>query len=275
MTNKPKLIGLFIDCQKDFVEINGNLTVAGGKEDMQNIADFIEKNSRLLDDLILSMDSHQAVHIAHPIFWRDKKGNHPAPFTPITSESVRSGEFSASNPSFQKWAEQYVEALDTNGKYSLTIWNPHCIVGTDGWSFEDSVCQEIYNWEKSNFARATIIPKGNNHLTEHYSAFKADVELPGDPSTQANHVIIDALSDLNGDKDQIIIGGEAFNFCVYNTLRDIMEYFGDEYAKKFVIFEDCTSSILVTPETQKLHDDAKQHLLDNGARFTTSKDWSL
>lgn len=275
MNKKPKLIGLFIDCQKDFVETNGNLSVQGGKEDMQNVADFIQKNSSIIDDLILSLDSHQEIHIAHPIFWRDKSGNHPSPFTPITNEMVKRGEFVSSNPSFQKWAEDYVQALEDNGRYILTIWNPHCIVGTNGWSFEDSVAQEVYSWEKDNFARATLVPKGNNHLTEHYSAFKADVEVPGDPSTQANHLLIDALSGLDGDKDQIVIGGEAFNFCVYNTLRDIMEYFGKEYAQKFVILEDCTSSILVTPETQQLHDDAKKHLLDNGARFTNTKDWSL
>jgi len=273
--NKPKVIGLFIDPQKDFTLPSGNLSVAGGMEDMQNIADFINKHGNILDDIIVSLDSHQRVHIAHPIFWRTKQGNHPDPFTPISHEMVKKGEVAASNPAFQKWSESYTESLEQNQRYILTIWNPHCIVGTDGWSFEDSVAQSLYDWEEKFFARATLVPKGNNHLTEHYSAFKADVEVPGDASTQANPVLIEALKDLNGDKDQIVIGGEAFNFCVYNTLRDVMEYFGNEYAQKFVILEDCTSSILLTPETQKLHDDAKKHLLDNGAKFTTSKDWSL
>lgn len=272
---KPNVLLIGIDFQNDFILENAPLKVVGAQDDAQNFADFISANRRVIDDIMLSLDSHQQIHIAHPIFWVDSNGNHPSPFTVITAADVKSGKYRAFNSAYQKWAEQYVESLDVNKKYVLRIWPPHCIVGTSGWGFHSEVAKAVNEWEVKEFARATLIPKGNNPQTEHYSAFKADVEIDADPTTKPNQTIINALQNFSGKDDQILIGGEALNFCVINTIRDIFEYFGPDYAKRFVILEDCMSSILADPVTQSLHDQALEYLKNNGVRFVKGRDWSI
>ena len=273
--SKPKVLAIGIDFQKDFVVENAPLQVQGAIQDSLNFSKFIKNNGRIIDDIMLSLDSHQAVHIAHPLFWVDKKNNHPSPFTVITEDMVMSGEMRAFNPAYQSWAEQYVKTLAQNQKYILQVWVPHCHVGTNGWSFTDDVQEAVYGWERDEFARLVLVPKGNNPKTEHYSAFKADVEISGDISTQPNQQIINTLQEFSGEKDQILVGGEAFNFCVYSTVRDILDMFGEDYAKRFVILEDCTSSILISPETEELDRLAKEDLKNRGTKFVKSTDWSL
>lgn len=272
---KPNILLIGIDFQNDFILDNAPLQVPNAQNDAQNFADFVVKNGHLIDDILLSLDSHQQVHIAHPIFWLDQNGQNPNPFTIITHDDVMSGKYRASNKGYQKWAEQYTKSLKDNSKYVLCIWPPHCIVGTGGWSFHSEVSKAVNEWEVKEFARATLIPKGNSPQTEHYSAFKADVEVDSDPTTKPNQTIINALQNFNGKDDQILIGGEALNFCVINTIRDIFDYFGAEYAKKFVILEDCMSSILADPITKSLHDQALDYLKSNGVTFVKSKNWSL
>lgn len=273
--NKPNVMLIGIDFQNDFILDNAPLQVPNAQNDAQNFADFIVKNRHLIDDIMLSLDSHQQVHVAHPIFWVDTNGNHPNPFTIITNDDVKAGKYRASNPAYQNWAEQYTESLANNQKYVLCIWPVHCVVGTNGWSFHSEVGKAVNEWESKEFARALLIPKGNNPQTEHYSAFKADVEIDSDPTTKPNQSIINALQQFSGDKDQILIGGEALNFCVINTIKDIFDYFGPDYAKRFVILEDCMSSILADPVTQSLHDQALDYLKNNGVTFCKSTDWSL
>ena len=74
---------LVIDPQKDFCDPTGALYVKGAEKDMERLAAMVDKNGDKIDDIRVTLDSHQKIHIAHPICWQDAKGNHPAPFTII------------------------------------------------------------------------------------------------------------------------------------------------------------------------------------------------
>ena len=129
---------LMIDPQNDFCIANGpggekGASVVGGADaDMARLAAFINKNEKRIEEIHCTLDSHQSVHIAHPIFWVNSKGEHPAPFTAITDDDVKKGVWRAYNPRWQARAQLYVDTLAKNGRYILVIWPPHCLIGSWG-----------------------------------------------------------------------------------------------------------------------------------------------
>jgi hypothetical protein len=94
-------------------------------------------------------------------------------------------------------------------------------------------------WEKEVTGMVDFVTKGSNLNTEHYSAVKAEVPDPADDTTQLNQQLIDMLQD----SDVILIAGEALDYCVANSIRDIATSLGVDNAKKIKILEDCTSAI--------------------------------
>jgi nicotinamidase/pyrazinamidase len=261
-----------IDCQNDFCTPQGPggekaaLLVGGADADMKRLAAFINKNQSRLSEIHCTLDSHQVIHIAHPIFWVDSKGNHPNPFTLITTDDVKKGTWRAFNPRWQSRAQTYVDTLAKNGRYVLCIWPPHCLIGTWGQSIVPEVANALYKWEEKTFSRINIVAKGSNYFTEHYSGVQADVEDPSDPSTKLNTNIIDALTEA----DEILITGEALSHCVASTIQDIANNFGDDNIKKFVLLEDTTSSVT---GFEKLGQDFVKNMTARGMQRTTTKDW--
>ena len=53
---------LIIDPQVDF--INGSLPVQGAAESMNQLARFIDQNSNSIEDILITLDSHQPGHIS-------------------------------------------------------------------------------------------------------------------------------------------------------------------------------------------------------------------
>lgn len=234
---------LIIDPQRDFCEPpdkgTGALFVPGAPEDMDRLADFINRNASKLDDIHVTLDSHHLVHIANPIWWRNSNGDHPTPFTIITATDVEQGKWMATQPGFQRHSLNYVKALEANGKYPLCVWPPHCLIGSEGYSLHQGLQKSLLAWEEE-FAVVDFVTKGSNIKTEHYSAVKADVPDPADPSTQVNTSLIQTLMDA----DLVAVAGEAGSHCLAYTVRDIADAFGDDsYIKKLVLLEDATSPV--------------------------------
>jgi nicotinamidase-related amidase len=263
---------LIIDPQCDFCIANGPggergaLVVAGADKDMAFLAKFITKNKKRLTKITSTLDCHQTVHIAHPIFWKNSKGEHPAPFTVISVDDVKKGTWSASYPPFQNRALKYVETLATNKRYALVIWPPHCIIGSWGASIVPAVSDALIDWEYSNFNKIDYVPKGSNFFTEHYSGVKADVEDNSDPSTKLN---TDLIKDLV-QSDEIVLAGEALSHCMANTVQDIANEFGDDNIKKLTLLTDCSSSV---SGFEKLGQDFVINMSKRGMKLAKSTEW--
>src|SRR5438046_3002294 len=91
---------LIIDPQIDFCDPHhGALYVGGAEHDMGRLARMIETFGPRLDAIHVTLDTHHYVDIAHPIFWQNKTGQHPDPFTIITASDVFSGRWTATQPS--------------------------------------------------------------------------------------------------------------------------------------------------------------------------------
>jgi len=231
---------LVIDPQVDFCRPDGTLYVEGAEDDARRLAGLISRSLDLLDEIHVTLDSHQPVHVAHPICWVDGRGNHPAPFTLVTVEDVTgpSPRWKASDPAWQQRQVAYVEALKAGGRYVLCIWPPHCLIGTEGHAVMPEINEAIRRWQ-DRFALVDFVAKGSNPHTEHYSVVKAEVPDPQDPSTQLNVGFISRLLTA----DRMFIAGEALSHCVANSVRDIADEFGNEHIKKLVLLEDASSSV--------------------------------
>jgi len=230
---------LIIDPQNDFSDVPGAaLPVPGARADGERLAGLIDALGDRLEDIHVTLDTHQLVDIAHPIFWVDSDGNAPAPFTQINREAVAQGRWRPRNPAFAERALAYVQALADNARYDLTIWPPHCLVGTWGHSVMEPVAAALRRWEEG-FARVDYVTKGHNPWTEHYSAIQADVPDPDDATTQLNTRLIQTLEQA----DTVLLSGQALSHCVANTVRDIADNFGAASIGKLVLIEDTSSPV--------------------------------
>ena len=229
---------LIIDPQVDFtVPDVGALVVNGANEDMARLAAFIDENQAHIDRIFVTMDSHSKIAIFHPIFWVDKDGNRPAPFTAITTEDLENGVWQAKHAEMQEIAVNYLEQLKQNNRfYPLVVWPEHCLVGTHGWSVHPELMQALLRWEDSEFATVDYIVKGNSPFTEMYSAIRADVIDHTDPRTDINWEFLHELWSY----DNVLVAGEALSHCVANTVTDIVGYCANP---KLTLLTDAMSNV--------------------------------
>ena len=255
-----------IDPQRDFCEKGMALYVEGADEDTKRLTKSVRKNLRRLDMIHVTMDSHQSLHIAHPIMWVDKRGRRPDIYRNILHDEVVAREFTTTNPKWHDYAVYYTGELKKHGRYDLTIWPPHCIIGSPGHGFVPEFSQALIEWETETFNKVDIVAKGSNILTEHYSAVQADVPDDKDDTTKLNTALCDTLAKA----DLILITGQALSHCVANTITDVANYFGDDNIKKFVLLEDTSSNVPIAADKGRAFVKA---MVARGMRVCKSTDW--
>ena len=139
---------LVIDPQRDFCDgpCAGSLAVPGAHADMVRLAALVNRLAPDIDRIQITLDSHQLYHVANPVCSINRRrsmtmrqesatqadGNPPPPFTVISAAGVEAGQWRARNPESQGHALFYVRELARKGNYPLTVWPPHCLIGTPG-----------------------------------------------------------------------------------------------------------------------------------------------
>ncbi|AEE16926.1 hypothetical protein [Treponema brennaborense] len=227
---------LLIDPQNDFCSPDGTLYVPGAEFDCKRIASFIDANSDAIDSIHISLDTHPFYHIAHPVFWKDKNGNQPAPYTMISHTNFAAGEYRPMDESLEKRAEEYLLNLESRGRYTLTVWPPHCLIATPGACVNKDLWNAAHRWELAHPGKSIdYVQKAVNPLTEHYSIVQAEVPDPEDESTRTNFALIDKIKNT-----RIIVAGEALSHCVSNTIRDLCVYLP---AAQITLLSDCVSNV--------------------------------
>lgn len=267
MATKIQLV--IIDPQNDFCDPNGALSVPGADDDMRRVTNLVKKIGKRLDDINITLDSHHDVDVSHPVFWRNSDGKNPDPFTIITTEDVNNGVWQPAVPSnkLRDRIIEYVTELDKGGRYPLCIWPVHCIIGSWGHNIFPELHEALRSWETEQFATLTTVTKGSNPYTEHYSAIKAEVPDPNDPTTQINTDFIQKLLDA----DDILISGEALSHCVANTFKDVADEFGsNEAIEKLILLTDASSNV---PSFESFGEDFITDLEAKGMRKTTTEDY--
>ena len=257
---------LVIYGQNDFCEPEGALFVNGAPEDCRRLADFIRRNIDVIDGLTVTLDSHHLYDIAHPLYWVNGRGENPAPFTVITADDVKSGTWMTSREEDRAHGLEYVRQLELKGRYQLCIWPPHCLIGSWGKQLQGDVFSAVTDWEKKHRRAAVKVFKGTNSGTEHYGAFEAEVPLEDDPGSSMRMELIESLDKA----DEIIIAGEALDYCVANTVRQLAGAIPSEKIDKIVLLKDCTSPV---DPSSGLSDDFLLEMSRRGMRTMIATDF--
>ena len=269
---------LIIDPQNDFCDLPASwcpvdpvsgeriapaLPVAGAHADMGRLAAFIRGAAAVLDEITVTLDSHNRLHIAHPTFWQTGEGGPVAPFTEITARQVRAGAFRPRDPSADERALAYLDALEARGRYTLMVWPVHCEIGTWGHGVHADVRAAYNAWEVDRLKVVRKVNKGSNLWTEHYSALQAEVPDAADPHTRLNPALLAALDTA----DRLIIAGEAGSHCVKATTEDIADNLPGGRLQRLVLLTDCMSAVTGFAAQQ---DAFLRGMAERGARLTTS-----
>lgn len=256
---------LVIDPQNDFCDVpaawrpvdpltgatvNPALPVAGAHADMQRTAAFIRAAGAALDEIVVTLDSHHQVDIAHPTFWKKAgpagapgasgaDGTDVTPFTQITAAQVRAGEFLPRDAAALPRTLDYLDALEAGGRYVLMVWPVHCEIGTWGHAVHADVRAAYNDWERARLRGVRKVTKGENPWTEHYSAIQAEVPEAADEHTQMNRALLAEL-DRAGT---LLIAGEASSHCVRATTEHIVANLPSGHPERVVLLTDCMSPV--------------------------------
>ena len=85
---------MLVDVQNTFCIPEFELYVAGRSgrgavDDNRRLCEFIYRNLGTITQITATMDTHNAMQIFHGIFLVGENGEHPAPYTNVTAEDVR------------------------------------------------------------------------------------------------------------------------------------------------------------------------------------------
>ncbi len=237
----------------------GSLFVNNADKDMIKLSNWIKANSKKIDYIGITLDSHQPNDIAHPSFWQDKDGNFPPPFTFITSKDAENGTWT---PRFDPpRCLKYLKDLEAQGEYPHVIWPAHCLIGSEGAAIFQPLMDSITDWTKDGKFYQTVT-KGTYPFSEHFGAFTAQIPDPERPETQLNQALIKTLSTYQN----VYLSGEARSHCVANSLKQVMKE-APALASKFIILEDTMSNVT---GFEKLADPIYEHAKQMGVRFSTT-----
>ncbi|MEA5540618.1 isochorismatase [Limnoraphis robusta Tam1] len=261
-TDKMRVCLLLIDVQNTFCIPDFELFVAGNSgqgavEDNIRLCEFIYGNLGNISQVIVTLDTHTAMQIFHPIFWVNDKGEHPEPATLIPFEDVQSGLWKV-NPgvaeslaggdyqTLEKHALHYTQQLTDSGRFPLTVWPYHSMLGGIGHGLVSAVEEAIFFQTISRQTQAKFELKGDHPLTENYSVFKPEVleSFAGGLITAKNDRLIKNVLEF----DRVIIAGQAKSHCVAWTVEDLLTEIQKRdanLAQKIYLLEDCTSPVVV------------------------------
>ena len=183
--------------------------------------------------------------IFHPSWWVDAKGNHPPPMTPIFHEEVRSGKWTA--VTHPKESLEYVKKLETTGKYVLTVWPYHTLLGGLSHALVPAMMEASLFHAAARKHLTHFETKGTHSLTENYSVMSPEVtELSGHVVGAFNAPFFKMLMEY----DRIYVFGQAKSHCVLSTLNDMHQHIvatDPGLAQKVWILEDAMSPVPAPP----------------------------
>lgn len=228
-----------IDMQIDFCHDQGTLNVPGSLGDIRHLVEFIYANAEEITNITCSLDSHLPHQIFLPNWWADTAGNHPAPFTLITYDDIKSGKWRPLIAPVQ--STNYVKQLEEQAKKQLTIWPYHVMIGSIGNALDPELWSAIIWHSLARKTQPTWLTKGSIPLTEHYSIIQPEIPVPNHPLGGKNKAFLDTLSDA----DIVLVAGEAESHCVLETVEDLVEDFSGKPSalEKVYFMLDCTSPV--------------------------------
>ena len=232
---------LIIDPQNDFLDIEGAaLPVAGANADMHRLADWLMQHAADVESITVTLDSHTSVGIERTTFWLQGSREPIQAFTPILAEDVQAGRYVPRHAAQQAEVITYLQALEATGKHQLLVWPVHCVLGTWGHNIHGALAKAMAHWEMLTGRVCEKVLKGQNPMTEQYSAFRAEVPRPDDARTSLNQALLQRLANGRGT---LLVAGEASSHCVAASMQDMLQHLPRERLMQTVLLIDCMSPV--------------------------------
>lgn len=248
---------LLVDAQNTFCTPGFELFVAGRSgtgalDDSRRICAFLYRNLAAVTQTVVTLDTHQAFQIFHAPFLVDSDGRHPAPYTLVTPGDVASGRWTVDPDAARLFGLEpghaaahlraYVDALAAGGKYDLTIWPFHAMLGGIGHALVSVIEEALFFHSIARTSQPRFEIKGREWLTEHYSALGPEVlrGAGGEPLGERNAALVEHLLRF----DAVLVAGQAKSHCVAWTIEDLLSA-APEIASRLYLLEDCCSPVVV------------------------------
>ena len=242
-------------CTPGFELFVGGRSGTGAVDDNRRLCEFIYRNLGVITRIVPTLDTHQAMQIFHALWLVNEDGERPGPYTLVSAEDVERGVWRVEQavarelgiePDYAaRQLAQYTRELGRSGKYGLTIWPYHAMLGGIGHALVPAVEEAIFFHGVARTSQPRFQIKGLNPLTEHYSVLGPEVTQgpDGDEIAGRND---DLVADLLA-YDAVVIAGQAKSHCVAWTIADLLAGTAGErhLAEKVYLLEDCSSAVVV------------------------------
>jgi nicotinamidase-related amidase len=276
---------LVVDAQNTFCTPGFELFVAGRSgsgalDDSRRICELVYRNLASITQVVVTLDTHQAFQIFHAPFLVDAGGRHPDPYTLVTAEDVASGRWQVDPDAAELLGigeradahlRAYVRALAEGGKYDLTIWPFHAMLGGIGHALVSAIEETLFFHAIARHSQTRFEIKGFQPLTEHYSVLGPEVLTGsgGERLGERNVALVDHLLGF----DAILVAGQAKSHCVAWTIEDLLADV-PEIAPRLYLLEDCSSPVVVPGAVDYTEDadTAFARFADAGAHVVRSTD---
>jgi nicotinamidase-related amidase len=256
-----RLALLVVDAQNTFCVPDFELFVAGRSgrgavDDSRRLCDFVYRNLGAITQTFPSLDTHHAMQVFHAVWLVDEHGEHPAPYTLVSADDVTAGRWRVNpavadslglDPDYTaRHLAHYTRRLAEGGKYDLTIWPYHAMLGGVGHALVSAVEEALFFHGMARSSQPDFQVKGDNPLTEHYSMLGPEVtEGPdGERLGGRNVELIEKLLTF----DAVAVAGQAKSHCVAWTIDDLLRSESAQEARlaqRMYLLEDCTSPVVV------------------------------
>jgi nicotinamidase-related amidase len=256
-SDELRLALLTVDVQNTFCLPDFELFVAGRSgrgavDDSRRLAEFIYRNLGAITQVFPSLDTHRAMQVFHAIWLVDANGEHPPPYTLVSADDVEQGRWRVDpataaaldlDPDYAaRHLAGYTHELAEGGKYDLTIWPYHAMLGGIGHALVSCVEEAIFFHGVARASQPDFQVKGDHQLTEHYSMLGPEVTEGPDHDHLAgkNTKLVDKLLGF----DVVVIAGQAKSHCVAWTIDDLLTT-ERRLAERTYLLEDCSSPVVV------------------------------
>jgi nicotinamidase-related amidase len=243
-------------CVPGFELFVGGRSGTGAVEDNRRLCEFVYRNLGSITRIVPTLDTHTPLQIFHALFLIDDEGRRPEPYTLVSAEDVERGVWKADPAAaqalgfdadyLQEHLRHYTRALAEGGKYNLTVWPYHALIGGIGHALVSAVEEAVFFHSIARRAQPEFQIKGSAPLTEHYSMLGPEVteDHLGRTIGSRNEPLIEQLLDF----DAVLIAGQAKSHCVAWTIDDLLSGIADReraLAEKVYLLEDCSSPVVV------------------------------
>ena len=287
--DKKRVWLLLVDVQNTFCIPGYELFVAGRSglgavEDNIRLCQFIYRNLDKITNISATMDTHLTQQVFHAIFFVDKNGNHPPPYTNISAGELESGKWSFNPmlaPRFgitsaygQEMMIHYAAELEKKGKYALTIWPYHALLGGIGHALVSAVEEAVFFHSIARQTQPSFEIKGDRPFTEHYSVIRPEVMFgpEGESLGAHNAKFIQTLQEVSA----VVIAGQAKSHCVAWTISDLLvdiNLTDKSLVDKVYLLEDCTSPVVIPgADFTDAGNEAYQRFSETGMHLVKSTD---